>query len=177
MDKISLLGKDFQTFISSDEIDQITSKIASSIENDFKGQEILFIAVLNGAFIFASDVIRKIKQPCSISFIKCSSYSGTTSSGSVKNLIGLDEDITGKTIVLLEDIIDTGLTVSFIINELKNKGAHKIKIASLLFKPECCKTNLKIDYLGREIPDRFVIGYGMDFNALGRNLESIYIQI
>jgi len=152
--------------------------IADRINSDYDGKEILFIAVLNGSFMFAADLVRKIKPLCRISFVKVASYQGDTSQGVIKELIGLKEDLNGKHVILIEDIIDTGYTLEYIIKLIKS--AYKpasVAVTSLLFKPQSYRKSITIDYVGIEIPNQFVVGWGLDFNGYGRNFEDIYTII
>ena len=150
--------------------------IAERINNDYEGKEILFLAVLNGAFMFAAELVRQIKPLCRISFVKVASYQGDATEGIVRELIGLKEDLNGKNVILIEDIVDTGFTLEHITNQMRNgyKPAS-IAIASLLFKPQAYRKNIAIDYVGLEIPNDFVVGWGLDYNGYGRNLEEIYV--
>ena len=174
MKKIKVKDKSFSMFIKSREIQKNVKKIANQINNDMVGNIPLFIVVLNGAFIFASDLLKLIKVDCEITFVKLSSYSGTTSTHIVRELIGLDEIIKGRTVILVEDIIDTGITMDNTINKLQHLEAADVKIASLLFKPGAFKKDFKIDYLGMEIPNDFIVGYGLDYDGFGRNFPDIY---
>ena len=135
----------------------------------------LFIAILNGSFLFAADIIRKITIPNSeISFIKLTSYSGTNTTGKVKQLLGINGNISGRNIIILEDIIDTGVTLEKIIYLLQKENVANIKVATLLFKPNAYKKDIKIDFIGKSIPNDFVVGYGLDYDEIGRNLPHIY---
>lgn len=174
MDTVKVLDKNFREFIGSDKIALRISEIADKINSELKGRNLLFIGVLNGSFLFAADLYRLIKLPSQISFLKLSSYDGMESTGKIRRLIGLNEDIKGRTIVIIEDIIDSGMTLQGIIADLKEKGVEEIKIASLLLKPEAYKGDYNIDYIGFEIPNDFVVGYGLDYDGFGRNLDSIY---
>jgi hypoxanthine phosphoribosyltransferase len=171
---VKVLDKTFKLFISSKQIALRIKEISTLINNDLKGDDLLFIGVLNGSFMFVADLFRNIKLDAQISFLKLSSYGGLESTGSVRRLIGLDEDLSGKTVVVIEDIIDTGRTLQGIITDLNEKGAKEIKVATLLFKPEAYKGSYTIDYVGFEIPNDFVVGYGLDYDGFGRNLDSIY---
>ncbi len=171
---VHLHGKKFAPHISATEIDKAVASIASAINADLADKNPLFVCVLNGVFLFAADLLRKIETPCEVSFIKVSSYEGTSSTGEVKTQIGLNEDIKGRTIVLVEDIIDSGNTIARLLPILENEQPSSIKIATLLFKPAAFKKDFKIDYIGMEIPNDFVVGYGLDYNGLGRNLPEIY---
>jgi len=165
----------FKPFITEEEISKVVNKLAQEVSNDIDKSEIpLFIAILNGSAIFAADFIRKYSGICEISFVKLSSYSGTSSTEQVTELIGLNEDISGRTVVILEDIIDTGNTLLKIYDIFKNKNVKQLKIATLLFKPTVYKKELPIDYIGKNIEDKFVVGYGLDYDGIGRSLPDIY---
>ena len=148
--------------------------MALEINRDYEGKDPLFIAILNGSFIFAADLIRKITIPCQISFVKLSSYSGTVSTESVKELIGLNEDIQGRHVVIVEDIVDTGLTLDKFLKDLELKHPASVKLACFSFKKEAFKKSFPIDYLGITIPNEFIVGYGLDYDGYGRNLPDIY---
>jgi hypoxanthine phosphoribosyltransferase len=157
-----------------DSIDQIADRINS----DYEGKEILFIAVLNGAFMFAAELVRKVKPLCRISFVKVASYQGDTTEGIVRELIGLKEDLNGKHVILIDDIVDTGFTLAHIMKQIKTTyKPASIAVASLLFKPQAYRKNIAIDYVGIEIPNDFVVGWGLDYNGYGRNFEDIYVII
>ncbi len=149
--------------------------IADRINSDYEGKEILFIAVLNGSFMFASELVRKIKPLCRISFVKVASYQGDASEGIVKELIGLKEDLNGKHVILIEDIVDTGFTLEHIMKQIKaTYKPASVAVTSLLFKPQSYRKSIVIDYVGMEIPNDFVVGWGLDYNGYGRNFEDIY---
>ena len=172
--KIKLLDKEFKIFIKDNEIQNIVESISTNI-NKLQVKNPLFIAVLNGSFLFASDIIRKITLPdAEISFIKLSSYSGTKSTGNVNELIGLNNQIKNRNVIILEDIVDTGNTLEKIIKILKEKKVASYKIATLLFKPDAYTKNINIDYIGKSIKNDFVVGYGLDYDEIGRNLPHIY---
>ena len=174
MDSIKVHNKRFKISIPSQQIQMAVERIAKSINIELSDKQVVFVAILNGAFLFASDVFRRITFNAEISFLKLSSYEGDTSTGHIKTLVGMDHELKGKTIVVLEDIIDTGHTLQEILKQLDGHHPAEIKIASLLFKPDACQYPFKIDYIGFEIPNDFIIGYGLDYNGLGRNLEDIY---
>lgn len=174
MNEIKVLDREFSVYITEDEIQSRVTALAEKISEDLKGQDVLFFGVLNGVFLFAADIFRQIKLDCQVSFIKLASYDGTSSTGKIKELIGWNEDITGKTVVVLEDIVDTGATLERVIGELKLRKAADIKICTLLFKPEAYTRDIPIDYIGFEIPNNFVVGYGLDYDGYGRNLKAIY---
>ena len=174
MNDITIHNKKFEVFINEEEIRKIVLNMAESI-NKSKIKDPLFIAILNGSFLFTADLLRNIKTPnTEISFLKLSSYIGTESSGKVEKLIGLNNDISNRNIIILEDIIDTGVTLESLLNLLKKENVNDIKVATLLFKPNAYKKNFKIDYVGKSIDNNFVVGYGLDYNELGRNLKHIY---
>jgi hypoxanthine phosphoribosyltransferase len=174
MESIQLHDKEFDIYIHADKINAAIERLATRLNSDLKESNPLFIGVLNGSFMFASDLLKKLTIPCEISFVKVASYHGTASTGSIKELFGLNENLEGRTVVILEDIVDTGQTIEKIYSNLKEKGAVKIKIATLLYKPETYKKLLPLDYVAIEIPNDFVVGYGLDYNGLGRNLMHIY---
>ena len=174
MTTVALHNKTFEVSIPDTEIAAIVHSIANAI-NDTGMKNPLFIAVMNGAFLFAADVMRKVTIPnAEISFIKLSSYSGTKTTGKVNQLIGISDDISGRNIVILEDIIDTGITLEKIMSLLEKENVADIKVATLLFKPDAYQKQINIDFIGKHIPNDFVIGYGLDYDEIGRNLPHIY---
>lgn len=174
MVKITLHDKDFVIYIPAEKIQAEVQHIADRLNADLKDEEVIFIGVLNGAFMFASDLLRKITLNAQVSFVKLTSYFGTSSTGKVKRLIGINEDLKDKTVVVIEDIIDTGHTIESIIKQLKGFKPRQVIVATLLFKPDCCKVDVKLDYVGFRIPSTFVVGYGLDYQGYGRNLRSLY---
>lgn len=174
MNEITVLDREFSIYITEDEIQSRITALAEKINEDLKERDVLFFGILNGAFLFAADLFRQINLNAQISFIKLASYEGTGSSGKIKELIGWNEDIAGKTVVVLEDIIDTGHTMERIIGELTLRKASEVRICTLLFKPEAYTRDIPIDYIGFEIPNNFVVGFGLDYDGYGRNLRAIY---
>lgn len=174
MKEIQVLEKKFKVSIPSSEIEQAIKRMAQQINEDLAGKSVLFLGILNGCFMFAGDLFKSIDLECQITFVKLASYQGTSSSGNVKRLIGINEDMEGKTVVILEDIVDTGNTLESIIKQLKGYEPTEIKIATLLFKPEAYQGDIPVDYVGFEIPNSFIIGYGLDYDGYGRNLSDIY---
>jgi hypoxanthine phosphoribosyltransferase len=173
MEIITILDKKFEVFIDENEISNLISTVADEINNS-NIENPLFIGIMNGSFLFCADLMRKITLKNSeISFVKLSSYIGTKTSGIVNELIGIN-NISGRNVIVLEDIVDTGITLEKIITLLKKEDVNDIKIATLLFKPDSYKKDFKIDYIGKSIGDDFVVGYGLDYNELGRNLKHIY---
>ncbi|PIE99667.1 MAG: adenylate kinase [Polaribacter sp.] len=174
MSFITLHDKSFTPYISERQITATVEKLAKSIFKDFQSETPVFIGILNGSFVFAADFVRRYQGNCKITFVKLASYQGVESSGKVSQLIGLSEDLAGKSVIILEDIIDTGNTLEEIYNIFSVKNVKELKIATLFFKPDVFKKDLPIDYIGKTIPDDFIVGYGLDYNGLGRNLSSIY---
>jgi hypoxanthine phosphoribosyltransferase len=178
MNTVKLWDKEFRISYPAAEISKDIKKMADAINRDHKDEKnTLFLSVLNGSFIFTADIIRLITFPCEISFVKLSSYEGTSTTGTVNQLIGLSENINGRTVIILEDIVDTGITLGKLVDTLLEYNPKGIKIASLLFKPDSYKGKLKIDYIGRSIPNEFIVGYGLDYNGIGRNLADIYTLV
>lgn len=171
---IQLHDKQFVPFISAKEIDFALTKMVAQVEDDFGDDTPIFIGVLNGAFMVVSDFLKKYKKPCEVSFIKMSSYEGTETTNSVKELIGINQDLTGRTVIVIEDIIDTGNTIEELKHLFKERNVKHFKIATLFFKPEAYKKDIKIDYIGVRIPNKFIVGYGLDYDGLGRNLNEVY---
>jgi hypoxanthine phosphoribosyltransferase len=177
MKEIRILDKMFREYLTEKVIQQRIGEIATQVNKDLAGKEIVFLGILNGAFLFAADLFRRIEFPARISFVKLASYQGTSSSGSIKELIGWNEDIRNKTIVVIEDIVDTGNTLERIVDELIIRKASEIRIAALLYKPEAYTKKIPLDYVGFEIPNDFVVGYGLDYDGFGRNLPAVYTLI
>ena len=172
--RIKLHDKDFDLTIPTKRIQDIVQDMANEMNAQLLGKDVVFIAILNGAFMFASDLFKRIEFNAQISFIKFASYAGTKSTGNVKKLIGLNEDLKGKTVVILEDIIDSGITMEKIIDQIKELNPLEIRVASLLVKPDAFMKSYIIDYIGLEIPNDFIVGYGLDYDGYGRNLTAIY---
>jgi hypoxanthine phosphoribosyltransferase len=177
MKRIKVLDKEFEISIPSEKIQKRIQELAVKISNDLKDQDPVFIAILNGSFMFASDLFKNLSFDAQITFLKLASYQGTTTSGTVKQLIGLNQEIKGQNIVILEDIVDTGITLDTIMRQLSGYQPASVKVASLLYKPDACKANIHIDYLGFSIPNEFIIGYGLDYNGYGRKYEDIYTLV
>jgi hypoxanthine phosphoribosyltransferase len=174
MQKIRVHDKEFELFIPGDQIQKVVSEMADKINRDLEGKEVIFMGILNGAFMFASDLIRQIRLDCQMTFLKLASYAGTSSMGTVKRLIGINEDIRDKTVVILEDIVDTGITLEDIIKQLRGYEPGEIRVATLLLKPDAYIKEIPLDYVGMEIPNDFVVGYGLDYEGHARNLSDIY---
>jgi hypoxanthine phosphoribosyltransferase len=169
-----LKDKSFEKYILNTDIQAKVTELSQRINTELKGKNPLFVVVLNGAFIFASDLLKQVSIDCEIAFVKLSSYQGTQSSGVVQQIIGLDLDIKGRTLVVIEDIVDTGLTLASFLATLQAMEPAEVKVASCLLKPEPFKSKFPVDYLCFSIPNEFVVGYGLDYDGLGRNSADIY---
>lgn len=177
METIRIKDKQFKTFITEEQILKEVARVGEEINRDLADANPLFVSVLNGSFMFTADLMKHVSVPCEISFVKLASYAGTSSTGKVKELVGLNDDITGRTIVIVEDIIDTGLTMERLIETLKARNPKEIRIATLLVKPDKLKVDLDINYIAISIPNDFIVGYGLDYDGLGRNYRDIYTVI
>ena len=174
MSTIQVLDKKFIPSIKADEILTHVRRVASEINKDYEGQEPLFLVVLNGSFIFAADLMREVTVPAEVSFVKLASYEGTSSTGTVREVIGLNTDITGRPVIIVEDIVESGITMAHMIETLKKQNPLSIDICTLLLKPEKLEVKLDIRYVAMEIPNDFILGYGLDYDGLGRGLKDIY---
>jgi len=175
MDTIQIHDKHFVPFINRDKIERYVEFIAKQIAQDLDPNEVpIFIGILNGSFMFAADFVRKYPHDCHITFVKMASYEGVNSTGKIKHLVGINENLEGRTVVILEDIIDTGNTLAEIYEIFRDKKVKQLKIATLFFKPDVFRKELPIDYIGKSIEDKFIVGYGLDYDGLGRNLPDIY---
>ena len=177
MSIVQIKDKRFKTFISEDEIQQRVKAVADRINHDMEGKKPLLLAVLNGSFVFAADLMRHITIPCEISFVKLASYEGTVSTGKVVEVMGLNEDITGRDVIIVEDIVDTGKTMERMLDTLGTRNPNSLHICTLLLKPEKLKIPLNIEYAAMEIPNDFIVGYGHDYDQEGRNLRDIYTLV
>ena len=174
MNIVKIKDKTFKTFIPEEKILESIKVIADRINEDMKDKNPLFMAVLNGSFIFAADLMRMITIPCQISFVKLASYQGTTSTGKITEVFGVNEDLSGRTIVIVEDIVDTGLTMKRMIESLGTRNPESVHICTLLLKPDKLQVDLDIEYAAVEIPNDFIVGYGLDYDQEGRGLRDIY---
>ncbi|WP_299987149.1 hypoxanthine phosphoribosyltransferase [uncultured Pontibacter sp.] len=171
---ITIHDCDFSTYMYEEEIIARIVMLAEQIEQDYAGKNPLFLAVLNGSFMFTADLMKRINIPCEISFIRMSSYQDMHSTGQVKEVLGLTEQIEGRDVLIIEDIVDTGHTVNALLQQLHEKNPASLEIITLLMKPECLQHQLDVKYVAKSIPNDFVVGYGLDYNGLGRNLRDIY---
>ncbi|GAB1453510.1 hypoxanthine phosphoribosyltransferase [Draconibacterium sp.] len=178
MKQVKIHDKTFELYIPYEKIRGVVEKMAEKMNTDFEGKNPLFVCILNGSFMFAAELFKRIDLiETEITFVKLASYRGDKTTGEVKQLIGLNEDIEGRTVVILEDIVDTGITIENILVQLRNMKPKEIKIATLLLKPEALQKEVQLDYIGLEIPNDFIVGYGLDYDGHGRNLIDIYSVI
>ena len=175
MSTIQIKDRLFKPYIDRSSIDSVVKRLAAQMNKDLAGKRPLFLCVLNGAFMFAADLFREINVDAEITFIRMKSYEGTQSTGIIKQIYGLQEDIKDRTVVIVEDIVDTGFTMQNLKKQLEEKNPKEIKVATLLFKPDSLQCDVKLDYVAFEIPKAFIVGYGLDYDELGRNLKDIYV--
>lgn len=177
MSIVKIKDKSFKTFIPEEEILKRVKIVADKLNKDMEGKNPLFLAVLNGSFVFAADLMRYITIPCEISFVKLASYQGTASTGQVKEIFGVNEDLQGRTVVIIEDIVDTGRTMKRMLESLGTRSPESLHVCTLLLKPEKLESPLDIEYVAMEIPNDFIVGYGLDYDQQGRNLRDIYTVV
>ena len=175
METVKIKDKEFKIFIPEAEVKQRVKAVAEQINKDMAGKNPLLLAVLNGSFIFAADLMREITIPCEISFVKLASYQGTTSTGEVKEVMGINEDLSGRTVIIIEDIVESGLTMKQMIESLGTRCPESVHICTLLLKPDRLKVDLNIEYVAFSIPNDFILGYGLDYDQQGRQLKDIYV--
>lgn len=171
---IQLHDKKFEIFITAEELDFAVQNMARQIEDDFEDEVPVFVGVLNGSFMVLSDLMKHYSHLCEVSFVKMSSYEGMATTNEVKQLIGIQENLEGKSVVIVEDIVDTGNTIEELKTIFKDKKVKHFKIATLFLKPDAYKKDIKLDYVGIRIPNKFIVGYGLDYDGLGRNLKDVY---
>ena len=174
MSIIKVKDKSFKTSITEAEIKERVKAVAQQMSKDLEGKNPIFLAVLNGAFIFAADLMREMTIPCEISFVKLASYQGTTSTGKVKEVFGINENLSGRNVVIVEDIVESGQTMRQMIESLGTRNPASVHICTLFFKPEKLQGDLNLDYVAFTIPDDFILGYGLDYDGLGRELKDVY---
>ncbi len=177
MSAITIKDRQFRLSINHEEIQEAVKKVGEAINRDLADDNPLFICVLNGAFMFAGDLMKIVDIPCEITFIKLSSYEGLYTSGTVKEVFGLNESVVDRNVVVVEDIVDTGITMEKIITSLEAKGAASIKVATFLQKPAALQRDINVDYVAMKIPNEFIVGYGLDYDGYGRNLKDIYTVV
>lgn len=171
---VKVIDKEFEIFIPNSKINEAIQKVADQINKDYNKQKPLLVVILNGAFMFASDLMQKLTIECEISFVKLSSYQGTRSTEKVKKIIGLNESVEGRPVIIVEDIVDTGITMENLLAEFKNLKPSSVRIATLLFKPQAFQKDYEVHYIGLDIPNDFIVGYGLDYDGFARNLPDIY---
>ena len=174
METVRIKDKEFRVSIPAEKIQERVKAVAEQINRDMEGKNPLLIAVLNGAFMFAADLMRNITIPREISFVKLASYQGTTTTGTVKEVFGINEDLQGRTIIIVEDIVDTGLTIKRMVETLGTRNPESIHVCTLLVKPGNVREDINVEYVAFEIPNDFILGYGLDYDQQGRNLPEIY---
>ena len=174
MDTVKIKDKSFRVSIPETEIKQRVKALAEQMSKDLEGKNPIFLGVLNGSFIFAADLMREMTIPCEISFVKLASYQGTTSTGKVQEVLGINENLSGRTVVIVEDIVESGQTMKQMIESLGTRNPESVRICTLFFKPEKLKEELNLDYVAFSIPDDFIVGYGLDYDGLGRELKDVY---
>ena len=174
MDTVKIKDKSFRVSIPEAEIKERVKALAEQMSKDLEGKNPIFLGVLNGSFIFAADLMREMTVPCEISFVKLASYQGTTSTGKVREVLGINENLSGRTVVIVEDIVESGQTMKQMIESLGTRNPESVRICTLFFKPEKLKEDLDLDYVAFRIPDDFIVGYGLDYDGLGRELKDVY---
>ena len=177
MKRITIKDKTFETSMPEAEIKNRVKELAQQMSRDLEGKNPLFLAVLNGAFIFAADLMREMTIPCEISFVKLASYQGTTSTGTIHEVIGINENLSGRTVVIVEDIVESGLTIKRMMEQLGTRNPASVQVCTLFFKPERLQEDLKLDYVAFEIPNDFILGYGLDYDQQGRGLKDLYTLV
>ena len=174
MGTIKVKDREFEIFLKEEDIQKEIKRVASEINRDYKDKEPLFLCILNGSFMFAADLLKDVNIPCNVSFVKVASYVGTDTTGKVKELMGLQEDVEGRHIVIVEDIVDTGYTMRDVLDSLAKKNAASVNVCALLCKPDKLKVDINLKYLAMNIPNGFIVGYGLDYDGFGRNSRDIY---
>ncbi|WP_319479420.1 hypoxanthine phosphoribosyltransferase [uncultured Draconibacterium sp.] len=178
MKKVKILDKEFEIFIPYEKIRSVVEQMAEAMNSELAGKDPLFLCILNGSFMFAAEIYKRIDfVESEISFVKLASYQGDSTTGKVKHLIGLNEEIEGRTVVILEDIVDTGITINNILEQLEKLNPKEVQVATLLLKPDALQKEVDLKYVGIEIPNDFIVGYGLDYDGYGRNLIDIYTVV
>ncbi|TGE15538.1 hypoxanthine phosphoribosyltransferase [Hymenobacter elongatus] len=174
---ISLHDKQFAPYLTASQITDAVRALGVQLNRDYAGKQPLFVAVLNGSFMFAADLLKEMQVPCEIAFIRVASYEGTASTGTVREIMGLQEDVEGRDLVIIEDIVDTGHTMQALLALLRAKKPASLEVATLFLKPECLQHELALRYVGLSIPNDFIVGYGLDYDGLGRNYPDVYTAV
>ncbi|UYZ65171.1 hypoxanthine phosphoribosyltransferase [Hymenobacter weizhouensis] len=173
-DHISLHNKQFASYLPAAQLAAAVREVGTRLNHDYAGQTLLFVVVLNGSFMFAADLLKHISLPCEVCFIRVASYQGTSSTGQVQEVLGLTEELAGRHVVIVEDIVDTGHTMHQLLGQLSQHQPASLEVATLFLKPECLQHELSIRYVGLRIPNDFIVGYGLDYDGLGRNYPDVY---
>lgn len=173
-DHISLHGKQFEPYLSAQQLAASIQQVADRLNQEYAGKQPLLVAVLNGSFMFAADLMKGLSIPCEITFVRVASYQGTSSTGTVQEVLGLTEELQGRHVIIVEDIVDTGHTMRMLLDTLGARQPASLEVATLFLKPECLQHELPIRYVGLSIPNDFIVGYGLDFDGLGRNYPDVY---
>lgn len=174
MGNIQVKDREFEVFLKEEDIQKEVKRVADEISRDYVDKEPLFLCVLNGSFMFAADLLKNVTVPCNVSFVKVASYQGTDTTGKVKELMGLQESVEGRHVIIVEDIVDTGYTMRDVLDSLKEKNAASVQVCALLCKPDKLKVDINLKYLAMNIPNGFIVGYGLDYDGFGRNSRDIY---
>lgn len=174
MGNIQVKDREFEIFLKEEDIQKEVKRVADEINRDYVGKEPLFLCILNGSFMFAADLLKNVTVPCNVSFVKVASYQGTDTTGKVKELMGLQESVDGRHVIIVEDIVDTGFTMRDVLDSLKEKNAASVQVCALLCKPDKLKVDINLKYLAMNIPNGFIVGYGLDYDGFGRNSRDIY---
>jgi hypoxanthine phosphoribosyltransferase len=174
METIQVKDREFEVFLRDEDIQKEVKRVAGEISRDYVGKEPLFLCILNGAFMFAADLLKNVTIPCNVSFVKVASYQGTDTTGKVKELMGLQESVDGRHVIIVDDIVDTGYTMRDVLDSLKEKNAASVQVCALLCKPDKLKIDINLKYLAMNIPNGFIVGYGLDYDGFGRNSRDIY---
>ena len=174
MGTIQVKDREFEVFLKEEDIQKEIKRVAGEINRDYVGKEPLFLCILNGSFMFAADLLKSVTVPCNVSFVKVTSYQGTDTTGKVKELMGLQESVEGRDVIIVEDIVDTGFTMRDILDSLAEKNAASVQVCALLCKPDKLKVDINLKYLAMNIPNGFIVGYGLDYDGFGRNSRDIY---
>jgi len=174
METIQVKDREFEVFLRDEDIQKEVKRVAGEISRDYEGKVPLFLCILNGAFMFAADLLKNVTIPCNVSFVKVASYQGTDTTGKVKELMGLQESVDGRHVIIVEDIVDTGYTMRDVLDSLKEKNAASVQVCALLCKPDKLKVDINLKYLAMNIPNGFIVGYGLDYDGFGRNSRDIY---
>lgn len=172
---MKIKNRDFEVFVSEEELDGIVQRLAEAVSRDYQGHDLVVCPILTGAFMFATDLLRRLTIPCEVHFVRYTSYSGMCSTGEVKCMLPFPPEIEGREVLIVEDVVDSGLSMGHILNEAQALHPKSVRICTLFFKPRAFKGDYKVDYVGREIGNEFIAGYGLDYDEQGRTLKEVYV--